>query len=285
MKINPLISEIVRGQWLMDIHQLDGFAPFVHSLLNGGGMPLQQAPEQKIRALMLDSSGQRIEDEEKPDKIAYIPMIGPVMKYGDWCSYGATDIARRLDMVNNDKSVKGIVMYIDGPGGAVSAINPFLDFASRKQKPVVVLSDNACSLHYWTACAVADHIMGENTISGMFGSVGVVSSFLDAKGYWKKKGYEFHEIYPDESKHKNEVFRLALEGKYDKIKTEHLSPIAQKFQAAVRSSRPNLKEEEGVLTGATFGTEKALELGMIDSIGNLQKALEMVDVLAEVYSI
>src|SRR5690606_39812630 len=107
----------------------------------------------------------------------------------------------------------------------------------------------------------------EDRISRRVGSVGVVRSFVDAKAHWEEKGYSFHGIYPSESSEKNKVFQLALEGKYDRIKAEQLSPWAQKFQAAVREARPNLKEETGVLTGATFDTEKALDLGMIDSIG------------------
>lgn len=284
MKTNVLLNELVRGMWLMGPHEVSGFAPLVHGILSRNTVP-ENISTEKLDVLMMDEIGTVLNSagENEASKIAMVSMIGPVMKYGDWCTYGADEIVGMLDKANNDETVKGIIFYIDGPGGAVSAINPFMDFASRKKKPVVVLSDMAASLHYWTACAVADHIMGENVVSGRFGSVGVVSSFVDAKKHWEEKGYNFHEIYPEESGEKNKVFQLALEGKYDRIKAEHLSPIATKFQAAVREARPNLKENPGVLTGATFTTEEALSLGMIDSIGNMSKAIEMVNVLAEVY--
>ena len=287
MKANLLLNELVRGLWLLDPHQIESYAPIVHSLLTRNAAAPDNVNEKELEIRIMDDEGNynAQSGEKEATKIAMISMIGPVMKYGDWCTYGADEIVRMLDKANNDETVKGIVFYVDGPGGAVSAINPFMDFATRKKKPIVALVDNACSLHYWTICAVADHIMGENTVSGRFGSVGVVSSFVDAKKHWEEKGYKFHEIYPEESSEKNAVFNQALKGEYDKIKTEHLSPIAQKFQAAVKAARPNLKEESGVLTGATFGTEKALDLGMIDSIGNMQKAIERVNILAEVYSI
>jgi protease-4 len=111
--------------------------------------------------------------------------------------------------------------------------------------------------------------------------VGVVTSFIDTRPVMEERGYKFHEIYPEESKHKNEAFRLALEGKYDMIKEEHLSPLAKKFQAAVRAGRPNLKEATGVLTGKTFNADTALEYGMIDGIGSLHDALERIDILNE----
>ena len=292
MKTSKLLSEIIRGEWLINPHELEGYAPFVHSLFTGGNLALPTGKESKPEIKMMDIEGNELMDhgtssagQSEASKIAVISMIGPVIKYGDMCTYGADEIVGMLDRANKDDSVKGIIFYIDGPGGSVSAINPFIEFSARKKKPVVVLSDMAASLHYWTACTVADHIMGENVVSGRFGSVGVVSSFVDAQKHWEEKGYKFHEIYPKESSEKNQVFNLALKGEYERIQEEHLSPIAQKFQAAVRAARPNLKEEKGVLTGATFTTEEAVELGMIDSIGNFQSAINMVNLLTEVSSI
>lgn len=287
MKTNKLLNEIVRGCWLMDPLQIESYGPFVQSLFSRNPISLDAQQVSKVDILMMDESGNSYNsngESSEANKIAFINMIGPVMKYGDMCTYGADEIVGMLDKANNDKTVKGIILYTDGPGGAVSAINPFVQFAARKQKPIVALVDQACSLHYWTICAVADHIMGENPISGRFGSVGVVSSFVDAKAHWEEKGYKFHEIYPEESKDKNLVFQLALEGKYDRIKAEHLSPIAQKFQGGVKTARPELKlNVPGIITGATFGTEEALEHSMIDSIGDVQKAVERVNILAEVY--
>ena len=60
-----------------------------------------------------------------------------------------------------------------------------------------------------------------------------------------------------------------------------LSPLAIKFQNAVRAARPNLREETGVLTGKTFDADKALGLGMIDSIGSLSKAMQWLQIKSE----
>ena len=208
---------------------------------------------------------------------AMVDMMGAVIKYGDFCTYGADEIVNALQAADKNPNIKGTIFNIDGPGGAVSAIGPFLQFVKTKSKPVVGLADACMSLHYWTATAVCDFIMADNDVSARFGSVGVVSSFQDAKPYWEEKGIVFHEIYPPESENKNESFRLALEGKYEMIIAEHLSPIAQKFQQAVRDGRPNLKEEPGVLNGKTYDADKALGLGMIDAIGSVTTAMDMID--------
>lgn len=57
--------------------------------------------------------------------------------------------------------------------------------------------------------------------------------------------------------------------------------MALKFQGGVKDTRTNLKEELGVLTGKTFGAEKAIEVGLIDSIGNLDSTINMLHIMSE----
>lgn len=283
MKVNQLLSEVIRGTWLLEPSYLIGFAPQVQKIIAGEDLNFQESTNALIK--ILDPSGQVVKaDSEGRTQVpegsyAVVSMMGAVIKYGDFCTYGADEIVGALQTADKNPKIKGTVFAIDGPGGAVSAIGPFLQFAKTKTKPIVGLADACMSLHYWAAVSVCDYLMADNDVSARFGSVGVVSSFQDAKPYWEEKGIKFHEIYPPESENKNEAFRLALEGKYDMIIEEHLSPIAQKFQAAVRAGRPNLKEEKGVLNGKTYDADKAQGLGMIDGIGSLTDAMEMINKL------
>ncbi len=289
MKVNPLLSEILRGQWLMQPQYIIGLGQIVAGIVAGEEVEFDRYTG--MLSSIYDKDGQLVPMEwdsmtrsftaDIPEgSTAVVNMKGAVIKYGDFCTWGADEIVAALNTWNSVDAIKGIVLNIDGPGGSVNAIGPFLQFAGSKRKPVVGLIDLAASLHYWTAVAVCDHLMTDNNVSAMVGSVGVVVSFADTKPYYEKMGIKFHEIYPPESEEKNASFNMALKGDYDKIIKEHLSPIAQKFQNAVRAGRPNLKEEKGVLTGRTFFADEALEYGMIDSIGNLEEAMKTVDRLA-----
>ena len=142
-----------------------------------------------------------------------------------------------------------------------------------RKKPLVALYDGCCSAHLYSMYGTRpDYVMAENDISATIGSIGVVISFADNRKYLSEKGFELHEIYADESSDKNLAFKLALEGKYEKIKEEMLNPLARKFQNDVMLFRPNLKKEvPGVLTGKTFFTDEALEIGFADGVGSLQK--------------
>lgn len=285
MKVNHLLMDIVRGQWLMSFDGIAAYSPIAYKILMGEEVDLNL--DTKSLLTIIDDNGKIVLPDEDgfvkaPEgSIAVVDMIGPILKRGDMCTYGADEIVRALYQAEQDSNIIGTILNVDSPGGAVSAISPFLDFAKKRTKPLLSLVDQCCSLGFWGATAVSDKIIADNNISASIGSIGVMSTFVDNIPYLEKLGYKVHEIYPDESPHKNEAVRLAREGKYDLIKKDHLSPLAIKFQDGVKSTRPNLKEETGVLTGRTFGAEKALELGLIDSIGNLETSIQMLHVMSE----
>ena len=289
MRVDRLLMDINRGQWAMSFEGVLAYMPIAHRVMMGENVPIVE----NTSALMtvVDHNGKTVSPDSNgglnPPKgsVAIIDMIGPVMKYGGMCSYGADEIAQAMYMADRNPNIIGSVFREDGPGGGVNAIGPFIQFGKDKTKPVVAIADQCASLHYWAMCAVADYKMADNNVSAIFGSVGIVASFADNREYLEKLGYKFHEIYPPESEHKNKAIQLALEGKYEMIIEDDLSPLARKFQAGVREACPNLKEETGVLTGKTFGADDALKYGMIDAIGSLDQAVNRVHMMSEIKSL
>jgi len=287
MKVNRLISEIIKGEWLIDMHNFESYAPIVNKLLAGDPLTLNR--EVKSLLNFVDTQGKPLPANEDgvvivpQGSIAVVKMIGEVIKYGDYCVYGADEIVAALTQAQNMKNVIATILIIDGPGGAVSAIGPFMEFAKNvKSKPIIGLCDQALSLHYWAAVELCDHIMADNNVSARFGSVGVVLTFADNQKRMEEKGYKFHEIYPAESEHKNLSFKLAREGKYEMIREEFLAPLAKKFQERVRAKLPNLKEEVGTLTGKTYFADEALRLNMIHSIGGMDKAVRQAIAMSSI---
>lgn len=278
MSANRLLFEIVRGVWCIDVSNIYAYAPVVQNILKGENV---YAPKQPITNLMsfYDSEGRKVKRDSFQEGFAQIDLVGELTLYGGLCTYGAKDYVEQLEAANNNPNVKGSLLYIDGPGGSVSSINPFREFKSKKKKAVVGVVNSACSAHAWAMFEVCDYIIALDPISGRFGSVGVMCTLADVKAFYEAKGYKLHEIYADESSDKNLSFRKALEGKYEMIKEEELSPIAKKFQNAVRAARPNLKDKPGVLTGKTFFAEEAKEIGFIDAVGSIEDAFAMIEII------
>jgi protease-4 len=285
MKVNNSLMDLMKAEWLMSIQGINMYANVFHKIITGEEVEFEKST--KAILTVLNDNGKPIGPDSNgllnPPKgsVAIVDMIGPIMKYGDWWSYGALEIVNALKLADNNSNIIGTVFNVDCPGGSVSSASPFVQFGKTKTKPVVGLGDQVSSLGYWAMCAVSDHKMAENDISSSFGSVGVVLSYLDTRKYLESLGYEFHEVYPKESEHKNEAWNLMLQGKYEMIREEDLSPLAISFQNGVRKACPNLKEEIGVLTGKTFGAQNALKNGMIDSIGSLDQAVQRLHITSE----
>lgn len=259
----PDVASFMNGETLQVIDR-DNEAS--HSFVNADGLPYRKG---------LDS------DEITPGSTMIVNLTGTMIKYGTMCSWGADELTAKLQAAENNPNIIGSILHTDSGGGSVAAIGLFVDFLQgNRTKPVVALCDMAASAAYYTAVN-CDHIMAENNISSEFGSIGVMCQFADYTEFYKKNGIEVHTIYSNLSGNKNEEFQKALKGDYDLIKTESLDPLARKFQDAVKAARPDLKlDEPGLLNGKMFYAEKALELGMIDSIGSMTDAIKKVKEIA-----
>lgn len=290
MKVNKIAMELLRGAWFLQVEAMSTYAPIAYDYLYGNNkqLSINDAKPEAVLTVLSDTGKVIRADEEgridvPKNSVAIIDAVGILTKYGDWCTYGAIDITNALKFADQHPNIKGSVFNVDGPGGSVGSIAPFVDFGKTKTKPVVGLYDAAYSAHLYGMLGAVDYVMADNDISSTIGSIGIVLQWIDNRKYLEEKGYVFHEVYPEESKHKNESFRLAMEGKYDMIKKEMLSPAAIQFQEFVKSKRPNLKADHpGLLTGKTFRAQEALELGLIDKIGSLESAIEMIHMLSEI---
>ncbi len=280
MKTNRLLLDILRGQWMLNISNVAEYEKLANRILAGERLGAE-LDHTAFRA-QIDGAGSALAPEKK--EIGFLSMIGPLATYGDWCSYGSDDYVYALRSLNENPKVSAIVLHIDGPGGAVAAINNFQDFKTEKKKPIVALCDDCYSAHYWIAALLADHVMANGNISSGFGSMGVMTMMVDAREAMAKEGYKVQIIRAPQSKLKcqNAVdFYAGKDEEFIARMETQMEPIAARFIADVKAARPNLAEDEALLSGDVFGADQALQLGLIDSIGNRAKAFELAQALAE----
>ena len=275
-----LLSEILRGCWMLRPEDVISGQIILHNILSGhyNDMKFSKKLSEVTPFPQLVHEGESSYDNAKKGSTAVIPVKGTLVKYGTWCSYGADEIAEEIMKAATHNNIASIVLDIDSGGGACDAVAPICSAianAKAKGKAVVACCDMAASAAYWIACN-CDRIVADNNISSEFGSIGVMCSFADAKPYYEKMGMKFHEIYVDQSSNKNESFRLALTGDYSLIKQESLNPLAIRFQNEVKQRRQCLAQDTpGILSGKMFYAQQALEVGLIDEIGDLNRAVEL----------
>ncbi|AZA93036.1 signal peptide peptidase SppA, 36K type [Chryseobacterium nakagawai] len=282
---NTLAFEILRGKWLMNLSSLVQYEKIANRILQGEfvGSPVDR---KAFNALYEEGGfgGGPISSTEEEKHIGYVKITGPMLAYGDYCSYGADDYLYVLRKLNNNDKVSAIVVDVDGPGGAVAAINAFKEFKSEKKKPIVALCDSCFSLHYWLVCLIADHVMAKGNISSGFGSIGVTSILVDGREAMKNDGYAVMIINAPGSELKNQAMQDFYSGKDEefikRLQAEML-PIRENFIADVKIAFPDIATDERIFKADTFNAEESLKFKMIHSIGNEKKAFELAKVLGE----
>ncbi|HWK58120.1 MAG TPA: S49 family peptidase [Parapedobacter sp.] len=288
-----LISTLLRGQFFIAPDHAVALAGSVQSIINrdwDGFNGTTDLNDEKIRSKFPISAGTVVDgffgdlDQAPKGSTAIIPLKGTMLKYGTWCSYGTEEVAHAMRSAAVHANINSIVLDTDSGGGSVDSVAPVvqaIEFARGLGIPVVASVDMACSAAYWAASAT-DRIIADNGISATVGSIGVMMSFWDVKGYYEKLGYKLHTVYAPESDHKNLAFENALKEDYELLKSEELSPLAVDFQNNVKTNRRgklNL-EEPGLLNGKTFYAQKSLAVGLIDEIGTRDRAIQYAQELA-----
>lgn len=295
MKGSQFLASIISQPWFILPSEAEAHLPLIASYLRGETVEVDEKGPLTIGMI---SPGAAYVGHAAPwnaedyagfpeDTVAVVSLQGALTKYDGMCHYGASSYANVIHQLADMKNVTGMVLHIDGPGGAVNGIAPLtqaINHFKATGKPIVAHADTVASAHYYIAVS-ADHIMMDNRISSQAGSIGVLQEMADYKEYFEKQGIKVKRIYAPESTHKNRPYEKALEGDETELKEKVLSPLAQSFQAAVRAARgEKLKEKEadGLLNGAMFFAEDAVKYGLADSIGGMDAAVQKVFDLIEV---
>jgi len=165
---------------------------------------------------------------------------------------------------------------VNSPGGfpvqSTLIAKRIRDLAQERQVPVLAFcEDVAASGGYWLACA-ADEIFAQE--SSVIGSIGVISSGFGFQEAIAKLGIERRLYTAGEKKSLLDPFQP--EKPEDVKRLEALqSDIHASFMDLVRSRRgKRLKgDEKDVFSGAFWTGRRALELGLVDGIGDLRTVL------------
>jgi serine protease SohB len=187
-----------------------------------------------------------------------------------------TGIARMLDRVFAVRNAAAVALAINSPGG--SPVQSHLIFqrirelAKEKNRRVIAfVEDAAASGGYMLACAADEIIADPNSIVGSIGVVGGSFGFDKLLG---KIGVE-RRLYTA-GEHKAMLDPFLPENPEDVERLRQLQrEIHGDFIALVKSRRGDkLRGPEGDLFSGEYWTgRRALDLGLVDSIGELRSTL------------
>ena len=201
------------------------------------------------------------------DKIAVVEIQGVITQ--------SSGIIEQIHEHLEDAGVKAIVLRIDSPGGGVGPaqeIHREVQKARGKKKVITSMGSVAASGGYYIACASDLIVANPGTITG---SIGVIMEFTNLEELLKKIGVKGVVVKAGEYKDVGSPFReMAPEEK--KIMQDVIDNVHQQFIKAVVEGRK--LEQSNVIKvadGRIFTGEQALELKLVDRMGNLQDAIDM----------
>ncbi len=212
------------------------------------------------------------------DKIAVIYAEGSILQdQGERGTIVDNDYIKIIRKLREDEKIKAIVLRVNSPGGsAMASENIWREFMLAKESgiPVVVsMGDYAASGGYYIAC-MADTILAEtNTLTGSIGVFSMIPNMTDL--FNEKLGINFDTVKTaDYSVGLNTVFEM------DEFEQSHWQKNTDKmyeiFLSRVAEGRGMTRDQvHEIAQGRVWIGEKAIELGLVDLIGDTDDAISI----------
>lgn len=184
-------------------------------------------------------------------------------------------VIKDLRRLKEDDSVKAVVLRVNSPGGSAFGSEQIWNAVSelKKEKPVIVsMGDYAASGGYYISCN-ADTIVAEPTT--LTGSIGIFGMFPNAKGLADKIGVNIGVVKTNPFADFGMMTRPMNDSEKGLMQM-YVNNGYDLFLTRCSDGRGISKEElDKIAQGRVWTGSKAKELGLVDELGGLDKALEI----------
>ena len=182
-------------------------------------------------------------------------------------------VLKHLTEFRNNSDIKSIVLRIESPGGAVGAAQEIYQEIKRTSavKPIVASMGSMGASGGYYAALGADIILANP--GTMTGSIGVIVKFPNLEGLFEKIGYKSEVIKSGPLKDIGASNRPLSEEERT-IMQDLIDNVYNQFVRDIATSRSMPEETIFELAdGRVYTGEQALELGLIDKLGNFTDAV------------
>jgi len=228
-------------------------------------------------------SNVKVEKKEiSRNKIAIIYATGEINSgKGDEKSIGSETTAKAIKNARENKNIKAIVLRINSPGGSALASDVIWreTILAKAEKPLVVsMGDYAASGGYYIACAADSIVANPTTLTGSIGVFGMIPNL--SKFYKNKLGITIDTV--NTGKYADMGVNRPL-STFEKNKLQKsVSDMYIGFITKVGEGRAmNTRAVDEIGQGRVWTGYDAKEIGLIDTYGGLEKAIDIAAYLAK----
>ncbi len=237
----------------------------------------------KLNLISLEKYNE-VKDKSKKvssNKIAIIYATGTIdIGNGDETSIGSITTAKAIKKAREDKNVKAIILRINSGGGSALASDIIWRETQLIKKPFIVsMGDYAASGGYYIACE-ADHILANQTT--LTGSIGVFGMIPNLQNFYKNKlGITIDTVNTHKSADMG-IDRALTTFERKKIQ-QGVEETYNTFISKVAKGRNmTTNEVDKIGQGRVWSGYDAKSIGLIDSYGGLEEAINIACNLAKI---
>lgn len=194
----------------------------------------------------------------------------------------ASEYAWIFDSIGRNKRVKSVLLIIDSPGGSATD-SGYLQSSIAKlaeTKPVVAFVQGMAASGAYMAASPATKIIA--VPSALVGSIGVISVMPILRGLLDRLGINVEVVKSGRLKDMGLFHREPTEE--ERKKEQELSDeIYNDFVDTVAKFRKLENDHvRSLATGEIFTAKKAMQLGLVDELGDHTRAMELASQLGNV---
>lgn len=214
------------------------------------------------------------QEEMKTPNLAVVKIEGEILN--------VEEILENIDKADKDEHIKGVLLHVDSPGGAL-APSIELSMAVKRlaeHKPVVAYAAGSMTSGSYYASIWANHIIANP--GAFIGSIGVLFQAPNVAELAKKLGISEQIITAGEYKQMGTFTREWTPKEKGALK-ELIDDAYTLFITDVATARGlNLAKPNEFANAQVFIANKALGIHLIDEVGSIQDAKTKVEELANV---
>lgn len=215
--------------------------------------------------------------ETKGDRVAVLYAYGDIVDgEGVEDNIGGDKLSRELRKLRRDDRVKAVVLRVNSPGGSALASDIIAREVelTKKVKPIMVsMGDYAASGGYYIS-ALADSIFAEKET--LTGSIGVFGLIPNLQGLLNNKlGIHVDEVKTGKFANLMTSLDRPLTEEEKTIIQAEVNRIYNTFTSKVATGRNlDVSAVDSIGQGRVWTGSQALEHGLVDGIGNLDRAIQ-----------
>jgi protease-4 len=221
--------------------------------------PEQFGPREKIAILYLD--GDMVDGRSQK-----IPIL-------DMKLMGSYTIAESIKQIRDDKTIKGVVVRVESPGGSSMAADVMwreLKLLAEKKPTVISMGSVAASGGYYVATAAKRIYALPLTVTG---SIGIFYGKADLSGLLGKIGVSVETYRTTPRADAESLFRPFTDDEKREL-TRKVSQFYDVFLDRCAEGRHMTKQEvDAVGQGRVWTGQQALDRHLVDKLGGMREAL------------